>query len=240
MIQIGSGLDKGAAGLGHLGAVHGDKAMAVDSRWFAQTGTVQHGRPEQTVKIDDVLADKVIELGVGSLCPVVVEAEAFAVAVVLEARHVPDRGIQPDIKILAGVTGDLETKIGRFPGNVPGLQVFDPFLQFVGDLLLQSAGTGPLAQQRLEFGQVEEQLGGVLLYRGGTTDGRVGLDQLCRGVGRTADFTVVAILVFRLALRAGALDETVGQEHAFLRVVKLGDGLLDDVACVFVSLEDHL
>ena len=239
MIQVGARLDKGATGLGHLGAVHGDEAVAVDGGGLAQAGTIQHGGPEQAVEVDDVLADEVVQLGGGFLAPVVVEAQAFAVAVVLEAGHVADGGVQPDVEVLARVAGDFETEVGGFAGNIPGLQVFDPFLQFVGHLLLQRAGASPLAQQGLEFRQVEEQLGGFLFHRGGATDGGVGLDQLRRGIGGAAHFTVVAVLVFGLALGAGALDETVRQEHAFLRVVELGNGLLDDIAGVLVALEHH-
>ncbi len=137
MVQVGARLDKGAPGLGHLGAVDGDEAVAVDRRGFTQPGAIQHGRPEQAVEVDDVLADKVVKLGVGIRFPVFVEVQAFPVAQILEAGHVADGRVQPDIEILARVTGDLEAEVGRFPGDVPGLQVLDPFLQLVGDAFLQ-------------------------------------------------------------------------------------------------------
>ena len=73
---------------GHLGAVHGDEAVAEDGGGFAQAGAVQHGRPEQTVEVDYVLTDEVVQLGVGIRFPVVVEIDAFALAQVLEAGHV--------------------------------------------------------------------------------------------------------------------------------------------------------
>ena len=239
VVQIGAGLDEGAAGLGHFGAVHGDKAVAVDGGGFAQPGAVQHGGPEQAMEVDDVLADEMVQLGGGVLAPVIVEAQAFAITIVLEAGHVADGGIQPHVEIFARVAGDLKAEVGGFTGDIPGLQVFDPFLQFVGYLLLQGAGAGPFAQQGFELGQVEEQLGGFLFHRGGTADRRIGVDQLCRGIGGATDFAVVAVLVFALALGAGALDEAIGQEHAFLWVVQLGNGLFQDVTGILVALENH-
>ena len=136
VVQIGARHDEGAAGFGHLGAVHGDEAVAKDGGGLAQAGAVQHGGPEKAVEVDDVLADKVIQLGVGIRFPVLVEIDAFALAQVLETGHVAHRRVHPHIEILARIAGDLEAEVGRFPGNVPGLQVFHPLLQFVGHAFL--------------------------------------------------------------------------------------------------------
>ena len=89
MIQVGTGLDKGAARLGHLGTVDGDKTVSVNRRGRAVFRCAQHGRPEQGVEVDDVLADKVVQLGAGILVPVFVEVQTgglalFGIAQVLE------------------------------------------------------------------------------------------------------------------------------------------------------------
>ena len=241
MIQIGARLDKGAAGLRHLGAVDGDKAVHVQGGGLAETGAFQHRRPEQAVEVDDVLADKVIQLGVAVRRPVAVEVETMLIAVVLEAGHVADRRIQPDIEVLAGVAGNLEAEVGCLAGDVPRLQAgFQPFVQFVGDAVLQRAGTQPVAQHVAELGQVEEQLGDALHHRLGAADGGIGVDQFGGRVSGAADFAVIAVLVRSAALRAGALDEAVGQEHALFRVIQLGDLFFEDIAGGLIALEDQL
>ena len=60
MLQVVARVDKGAAALGHLGAVYGQKAVRVHGTRCAQARRVEDRRPEQTVKVDDVLADKVV------------------------------------------------------------------------------------------------------------------------------------------------------------------------------------
>ena len=65
------------------------------------------------------------------------------------------------------------------------------------------------------------------------------IDQVSRRVGLAAVFAGIAVLVGRLAERAGATHEAVGQEHAFLLVVGLFDRLGVDVARRLQGLE-HL
>src|SRR5690606_23991394 len=61
-------------------------------------------------------------------------------------------------------------------------------------------------------------------------DGRARVDQVGRAVGGAAGLAVVAVLVRRLALGAGALDVAVGQEHRLDRVVELLDRAALDAA----------
>ena len=51
--------------------------------------------------------------------------------------------------------------------------------------------------------------------------------QLGWRVGRATGFTTVTVLIFGAAIRAGAFDEAVGQEHIFNRIV----GLLNLAPC---------
>src|SRR5690606_28378901 len=149
VIQVGAGLDEGAAGFGHLLAVDGDKAMGVDGGRRAKAGAVQHGRPEQGVEINDVLADEVVELGLGVGVPVLVEVQVRAPAAqVLEAGHVADGGVEPDVEELAGGIGNLEAEVGRVAADIPFLQAgIEPLCQLVGDGGLQGAAAGPLLQE---------------------------------------------------------------------------------------------
>ncbi|MNB93051.1 hypothetical protein D3C75_401670 [compost metagenome] len=141
VLQVGGGLDEGALGLGHLGAVDGHIAVHVDLGRLAETRPFQHGRPEQAVEVGDVLADEVIELGVGVCLPVAVEVDVAAlVAQVLERRHIADGGIQPDVEVLARGARDLEAEVGGVAGDVPLLQAgFEPLLHLVGHLFLDGA-----------------------------------------------------------------------------------------------------
>src|SRR5690606_28709346 len=155
VFQIGAGLDEGAPGLGHFLAVDRYKTMGIDGSGSAEAGALEQGRPEQGVEVDDVLADKVIELGFGVGVPVLVKVEVGAAAAqVFEAGHVTNRCIQPDIKILARSVGNFKPEIGRVTADIPLLQAgVQPFGQFVGDLGLQGAAAGPLLQELGELRQ---------------------------------------------------------------------------------------
>ena len=71
--------------------------------------------------------------------------------------------------------------------------------------------------------ELEEVMVGGLADRLGARHHRVGLDQVGRAVGLAAHLAGVAVLVLRVAVRALALDEPVGQEHLLDRVVELLD-----------------
>src|SRR5690606_37571853 len=90
--------------------------------WRAMPHPVEHRRPEQAVEVDDVLADEVVHLGPAARLEEGPEVQAFALAQLVEAGEVPDRGIDPDVQVLAGMARDLEPEVGRIAGDVPGAQ----------------------------------------------------------------------------------------------------------------------
>ena len=242
VFQVGACLDEGAAGLGHFLPVNGQVTMHIDAGRLAKACAMQHGRPEQGVEVDDVLADEMVQFspGVGSPEGVKVEFRA-ACAQVLEAGHVADRGVEPDVEVLAGFAGNLEAEVGGITADVPFLQfVVQPFVNLVGHGLLQGTTAGPLFQHGLKFRQLEEEVPGVLEHRGGAGDGRARIFQLGRLVGGTTFFAVVAVLVLGTTLGASALDEAVGQEHALVRVKILGDRTRGDMPGFFQSTIDKL
>ena len=241
MIQIGAGLDEGAAGLGHLGPVHREEAVGKDGARRAEAGTVEHRRPEQGMEVDDVLADEVIELGLGVLGPEAVELQPRrAITEVLEARHIADGCIQPDVEEFVRMIGDLETEIRGVAGDVPLLEPgLEPLPELVGDLLLEAAAAGPGLQHLLKIGELEEEVLGLALLRDGPGDRRARVLQLIGRVTRPARLAVVAILVRGAALGALALDEAIRQEHLLHRVIGLGDGAPGNVAGVAVTLVDE-
>ena len=72
--------------------------------------------------------------------------------------------------------------------------------------------------------QFEEKVLRAFELRLDARQGGVGLDQVGGGIDRAADFAVVAVLVFGVALGALAFDKAVGQKHVFRGVEKLLNG----------------
>ncbi|MNB92829.1 hypothetical protein D3C75_399410 [compost metagenome] len=243
MVQPGAGLNERPARFGHLRAV--DRHVAVDEQVgrLAEVAAFQHRWPEQAVEVDDVLADKVIQLGGGVFLPVLFKADGVAalVAQVLERTHVADWRIQPDVEIFARRVRDFEAEVRCIAGDIPLLQAgFKPLLHFVRHLLLQRAAAGPRLQHRAERRQVEEEVFGITHFRRRAGDHGLWLNQLSRAVGRAAHFAVISILIRCLTFRAGAFHKTVRQEHAFFRIVELRDGAVFDKTVLFQAGVDQL
>src|SRR3569623_1485386 len=102
MIEIAARPDEGAARFRHFLTVHREKAVSEDGGGRAAAGAGQHSRPEQRVKVDDVFADEMVELGAAVFARVVVEGLAASFAIGLEGRLVADGRVQSYIKIFAG------------------------------------------------------------------------------------------------------------------------------------------
>jgi hypothetical protein len=82
---------------------------------------------------------------------------AVPVAEVLEAGHVADGGVEPDVEVLAGGVGYLEAEVGGVARDVPVLQAgVEPLLELVGDLRLEVFALDPVLQHPLEVGEAEE------------------------------------------------------------------------------------
>ena len=82
--------------------------------WQVEAGCLEHSRPEQRVEISDVFADEVVDLGFW-VFPPVVQVLSVGVAVLLSGGDVSDRGVEPDVPVIAGAVGDLKTKVGCRP-----------------------------------------------------------------------------------------------------------------------------
>ncbi len=203
--------------------------------------TVEHRRPEQAVEVEDVLADDVVELGVVVASPELVEVEPAFLAQLLEAGHVADRSVEPDVEELAGMTGNLEAEVGCVARDVPVAKpLLEPLLELVHHFGLQAVGTDPFAQHLFEVGELQEEVLGVALHGANPRDHRYRVDQVGGGVGGSAVVTAVAVLVPGAALRAGPLDEAIGEEHLPVRIVELAHAALGDVATLVVTLEEEL
>lgn len=151
---------EGAARLGHLGAVHHQVAVDVQPGWRAVAGAMQHRRPEQAVEIDDVLADEVVQFGLRAGRQMRLEVFAHLRAQGLEAAQVADRRVQPDVEILAGLAGNLETEIRRVARDVPRAQAafgIQPFLELGLDARQRHVAIQPLPQEAVEMAHFKEK-----------------------------------------------------------------------------------
>ncbi len=223
-VEVGAGLDEGAARFGHLGAVDGEVTVDVQSVRRLQLGAVQHGRPEQAVEVDDVLAQEVVHAEGTVRGEDGLEIQTLLRTIGLEAGQVADWRIQPDVEELAGRIGNGEAEVGRVAADVPVAQAaVQPFAQLGLDRRVRHVAGQPALQERLEFRQLEEVVLGFAKLRHRAGHRRARVLQVGGGVGRAADLAVVAVLVGGAALRAVALDVAVGQEHAALGIEQLLD-----------------
>ena len=207
----------------------------------AKAGPLQHGRPEQRVEVEDVLADEVVQLGRTRRPPPVVERQTVAACEGQARRHVADRRIEPDIEVLARVAGDLEAEVRLIARDVPVAQArVEPLVELVGDTGVERAAAGPRAQHRLEGVEPEEQVLRLALDRTRAADDRHRVDQVQRRISVAADLAGIAVLVLGSAARAGALDVAVGQEHRRLGVVSLADRAPGNIAAGVERPEDAL
>ncbi len=178
VLEIGARHDEGAPALRHLLAVYREKAVTVDRVRSAEAGAVQHGRPEKRVKVGDVFADEVKDLGITAGLPVGIEVYPLGpVTEVSEARHVADGGVQPDVEELAGPVRDLETEVRGVPGDVPVFQPrLEPLFELVGNSRLNPLAPvcaavpagHPVTQKTLEVAQLDEVMLGLPLHGGGS------------------------------------------------------------------------
>ena len=237
--QVGAGLDEGAGGLRHFLAVDGQEAMAPHRVRGPVSGTMQQGGPEQGVEVGDVLADEVIQFDLAVGGPVPVEVKAAFLAQVQVAGHVADRGVEPDVEVLAGGPRDLEAEVRRVAADVPVAQPgLEPFVELVLDFRLHAAVRSPLFQEVGKVAEPEEQVFGFPQLRGRVAERRARVAELGRIIGRAALLASIPVLVFGAAARAGAAQVAVGEEQSGDRVEELRDRLAPDVAGLGQGPED--
>lgn len=81
-------------------------------------GKVQHGRPEERMEVDDVLADEV-DLFRAFVGKDAFEVESLLVTVVLKRGEIADRCVKPYVEVLARSVRDGNAEIRFVAGNVP-------------------------------------------------------------------------------------------------------------------------
>ena len=159
MVQIGTAFNECTAGLGHFRAVYCHESVNVHTGRFTETGTFQHGRPEQAVEIRNVFTDEMIQLCVGVFVPEIVKVNVILITEILETGHVTNRRIYPHIKEFVRCARNFKTKIRCIAADIPLLQaVFKPFLKLVCHFSLNRTGADPLFQHAFKLRQVKEEV----------------------------------------------------------------------------------
>src|SRR5262249_32938380 len=156
----------------HPLAVDGEKAVYQHFTRQRVVSALQHGRPEQRVKIDDVLADDVVNSRLWVM-PVGVKIPAGVATKFLGRGDVADRRIEADVEILIGLAGNFEAKVGTVATHIPVTQALvEPGLDKIPHLRLQPPGrTHPLAQKRFIGAEREKIVHRLADYRRRATDG---------------------------------------------------------------------
>ena len=188
--------------------------MNVNARRRAEARMCQHRRPKEAVEIDDVLADEVMHFGVAFRLPEIVEIEAVGLlAEVLEAGHVADGRVHPNVEELAFGVGDGEAKIRRIAADVPRSETaFQPFRELVGHFGLQRPARRPVAEELVELRQIDEEVLRLAKLRHGVRQHRSRFAKFGGVVGGAADVAVVARLILGPTARASAANLPIRQE----------------------------
>ncbi len=122
--------------------------------WYFVAGKFQHRRPEQRMKIGDVLADEMHLFG-RRISHEGIEITSDFAEIVFQRCQVADRRIQPHIKILARSIRDFNPEVRCIAADIPVAEAaitFQPFSCLVCDFRLQARLAGgvsksPVAQK---------------------------------------------------------------------------------------------
>ena len=237
-----------SARLGHLFAGDGEESVHEDVVGRVHAGKLQHGRPEQRVEVDDVLADE-MHLTVRPLRILTslridegIEVQAALLAQRLQRGQVAHRGVQPHVEVLARRIRDGNAEVGLIARDVPvgqrvagafalggfpiGCIAAQPFARLVGHLGLQPALRQPVVQElaAARIGEAEEVVLGAADDRRAAGQRGIGVDEVGGRVDLAADLAGVAVLVLGVTVGTLALDVAVRQEHFLHRIEELLDG----------------
>ena len=139
-------------------SVDGQKPVREYPSWFAVVRAFEDGRPKQAVEIDNVLADKVIQLSLAVGCEILVEAQVRStVAEVFEAGQVTDGRIQPDVEVLILSTRNPEPEVRCVARYIPVLESgVKPFFELPSDANIGRTIGYPVSKYCFEFSEAKE------------------------------------------------------------------------------------
>src|SRR3954453_21919066 len=110
MLEICRRHDEGSLRLDHLLAADCEEAMDVHPVRQAEAGRLEHAWPKERVKVCNVFADEMVNLRLRRLPPIF-ELLASSLAPSPRAGDVAERGVEPDIPIVARRIGNFEAKV---------------------------------------------------------------------------------------------------------------------------------
>ena len=135
--------------------------MDVDLRRQAEAGRLEHAGPEQRVEVRDVLADEVMNLASSAIFHQSSSFSPVRLHHCLRAGDVADRGVEPDVPVVARAIGNLEAEVRGRPRDVPVAERLaeEMALEVVGDFGLQVlARLRPLVQKAVQLLELDEQV----------------------------------------------------------------------------------
>ena len=92
--------------------------MDVDFLRQAEASDLKHGRPKERVKVNDVLANEVMNFGI-RVSPPGVKRFTMAITPLLRRSHVTDGCVEPDKPVVSRTIRNLKSKIRCGPRDVP-------------------------------------------------------------------------------------------------------------------------
>src|SRR5208283_354254 len=138
-------------------AVDGHESVRVHGGGAAHPRAFEHRRPEQGMKIQNVLAYEMVHLGARVRLEKIVEFKSATRAELREAAQIRYGCVEPDVEILSRSVRDLKAEVGRIAGYVPVLKTLrEPLIEFVRDAGLHRTALHPGGETRLECAQAKE------------------------------------------------------------------------------------
>ena len=97
-----------------------DRQKAMNVHFFGKTeaSDFKHGWPKQRVKINEVFANKVMDLGI-RVSPPGVKRFTMAITPLLRRSHVTDGCVEPDKPVVSRTIRNLKAKIRCGPRDIP-------------------------------------------------------------------------------------------------------------------------
>ncbi len=187
----------------------------------AEAGRLEHGRPEQRVEVGDVLADEVVDLGLAGCATSRRTSRRAARTTAASSRC--SRSARRTRRT-SSCPGCRESRsrstapAARRPNRAAARRGSGPS----GSWRPRAAGARRACvhsfEKAVQLSRCSTNRWSAVRISGFAAGERAHrVDQVGRAVVAAALVAAVAVLVGRLALRAGALDEAIGQERAGLR-----------------------
>ena len=110
--------DEGTVTLRHLFPVDGQEAMNMDFLWQVEIGNSEHGRPEQRMKVGNVLSDEMMYFRIW-IFPPSIKVFTGTITILFSGSHIADGCIKPHKPKVAGSIRNFKTEIRLGSRDIP-------------------------------------------------------------------------------------------------------------------------